>query len=327
MAESFADMFTLQVTGGGNYIHPWGSIDQLSTWGEYERSAIGWCTTSPCMDYNYAGINDYQPQLPFKDELARYQGIFYDAFDRSDSSSRFENEVANGDYLEFDDSKWREPRVMPTADAFIANDDEPVSLPGSAWKDLVHNWLSHGKTPNKKNMLGGLVDTMSSAGYSWCDQCEVFAPHYGSTPFDARMLDPTKLTRTIDIRQRRWKACMENGEISSLLGDAPDKLGNFDASCKACPPLHHPDESGACVPCPVNQIPKGIGKCQECPNGSIALPTNECQWCPGNQITVNNTCVPCPAGQGADKANNVCVSCPADASVALTELHPVWWTG
>jgi hypothetical protein len=318
MSESIADLFTVQVTGGSNYVHPYGTVDRFSWWDSLDRASIGWCTSSPCMDYNYNASGDYNTNRPFNDEAARYHGILYDAFDRADSSSRFTNEIANGDYLKLEEYPWAPPRVAPAENAFVANDDEPVNLPGTAWKDLVHNWLKRGKMLNKKSVLGGLVETMSDSGYSWCDQCEVFAPHYAIDVENDRMKNPTGLTRTLDMRQRRWKSCMKTGEMSSLLGKAPEKYGNFDATCKACPPLHHPDASGTCVACPPNHIPRGIGECQECPEGSIALPNNECQACPGNQITVGNTCVPCPFGQGADKVNNVCVACPADASVTLT---------
>jgi hypothetical protein len=49
------------------------------------------------MDYNYTGNTEYSLADPFKDELARFQSLVYDAFEGSDGSRRFSNDVANGD--------------------------------------------------------------------------------------------------------------------------------------------------------------------------------------------------------------------------------------
>lgn len=172
-------------------------------------------------------------------------------------------------------------------------------------------------------MIGGLVDTIRGAGYNWCDTCEVLAPHYATTDETARMTNPTSLNRSMLIRTLRWDACTQDSEMSSFLGAAPNNHGNMLSNCTACPPLSHPEDTGTtCVACPPGQVPRGtVGAsdgtaCQKCISG-IAGQDNECHDCGANQITVGNTCVDCPKGQGADKATNTCKQCPIDATAVV----------
>lgn len=317
MTETYADTFAMQVAGGANYIHPTGSTERLPSWPQGPNDPVarmGWCTSSPCMDYNYCGNSEYRSDKPFLDELARYQGIAFDAFDRVDSSAWATNAPANGDYW-----KLYSNDVGPAQSPFIANDDEPVSLPGSALKTWVEYWMRvYGRTPTKQNVLKGLIRTIwdDSPNHSWCDVCEVFAPHYVTTPEPARMANPVGLTRTVPIRVQRWLACMQDGEMSSLMGPAPEKYGNLDGACKRCAPLQHADGNGACAACPEGTVPRGLS-CDPCPLGSIAGQDNECHACGESQISVGNTCVTCPDAEGADKVTNTCKPCPIDATVAV----------
>jgi hypothetical protein len=345
MLETIADTFAMQVAGGSNYVHPKGSIDQITPWSAPNPAAMAWCTSSPCMDYNYADTTlsttnqmDYQTggkdanEIAFKQLLARYESIVQDAFDRSDSIGWFSYDgstVSNGDVWQNLPST---PNTTPTKltlakSPFIADDDEPVSLTATDWKNWVHHWLKdHGTDPSKPFIMEGLVDTIR-AKYNWCDACEVFAPHYPTTPEAARMVDPSdpkSSTRTFDIRTQRWDACMNDSEMSQFLGAGPQNHGNMLSDCAPCPALSHPNSDGTiCQACPDGQVPRGrVGAddgspCQPCPGG-VAGQDNECHACGPNQITVNNVCTDCPDGQGADLASNTCKQCPIDATVSLS---------
>lgn len=337
MMETFADTFAMQVVGGSNYVHVdpnQGMTDTLQHWAGTDRAAMGWCTGSAWMDFNYTGTLD-TPQFwdPFLDRLTRYEGLVYDAFDRGDSAAHFPpadtafaNEPNNGDVWELAQPGTPiQPFLRPATNGTIRSRDEGVALKGPAWRAWVQNWLKHGRVPNRSNVLRGLADTMASYEANgqtytttWCDRCEVFAPHYPTTPFAARMADTTG-DRTWDIRAQRWRACIDDGEMHSILGDAPERFGNLEGTtCQACAPLHEPDGNGGCRPCPPNQVPRGAGGCEACPNPTdIALPNNECQSCAFNQIQVGNTCQDCAPGTGADRTSNTCVTCPSDDTVVL----------
>ena len=76
------------------------------------------CTSSPCMDENYAGNNDYpharehSGKEAFYDELARFETLMQDAFDRADSTQRFSYSPSNGDVFQHPMGSrcWRSPR-------------------------------------------------------------------------------------------------------------------------------------------------------------------------------------------------------------------------
>ncbi len=319
MTEAMADEFAMQVVGGASYI----AADKDSTPpSSFVDGKMHYCTTNPCMDRNYNGKNDYarddEKDGPFYDELAKYEGLVHDAFDRSDAANRLTNEPWNGDvWARAKSSSGKTLVFSPTG--YTANDDEPVSLPGSAWRTWIKAWLTQGSTPTKRNVLYGLGAAMARDGrtatgapVTWCDRCEVFAPHYPSTPDAARMKMATG-TRTIGFRLQRWASCASNGEMMAALGPAPEPYANLDGSCHACPSRQF-SNNGVCMACPVHQVPR-TDHCEACPSGTVASEQNTCVACGSNEITVGDTCVACPFGTQADRSTNMCVDCPAVATI------------
>lgn len=262
MTESWADTFAMQVVGGANYIHSPSA----------SQGVMGFCTKSPCMDQNYIGNNDYLQQastdpneFPFYDELARFESLMYDAFDRSDSTQRFANAPANGDIFQ---STAAGLVVSPTP--YIANSDENVSLPGSAWANWVTHWLDRGRVPSKVNVIGGLVDTMADQGYSWCDRCDLLALHDKTTDPSAYDADPTGHgAPTTAQRYSRWLSCTKSPDITTWLGAPPASNLSMDASCTPCPVHNFVNASGVCEPCPTGSIAWG-NQCSPCEYGAAA---------------------------------------------------------
>lgn len=315
MTESFADNFSLQVAGGVNYIRPDNGATSAGT-------VVSYCTASPCMDENYTGSNDYVNgqkggDPDFHDELAKWESIIYDAFDSSDPARRLANAPSNGDLWVANSSNL----LVPSTGGYIVNEDDPVALPGSAWRTWITKFLARGKVPNKSNVIGGLMDAIGEQvrvngdgqHYDWCDKCEVLAPHFASTPASALMRNASG-TRSFDIRSDRWMACISDPEMSDLLGPAPESHGALNASCKACPPLQHPDANGTCTPCPPGQRPHGRA-CDPCTGSTIPGNDNEYHSCPAGSIAVAGACVACGIGKVADPTTNLCVDCVADAVV------------
>jgi hypothetical protein len=262
MTESWADTFAMQVVGGANYIQ-----GLNATWGG--GSGINFCTSSPCMDYNYRGTDDYPGRISFPgeedffDELARYESLIYDAFDRSDSTSWFTNAPSNGDV-------WvgAAGALTPAPAPYLANADENISLPGSAWRTWVQHWLQRGLKASPPNVIGGLVDTMADHGYSWCDRCELLAIHDKTTDPSAFAADPTAQgAPTFPQRYARWQACVQSTDIKSWLGPAPATNLNMNATCSPCPLHNFVDGNGACQACPAGSISAG-DHCYPCDYGA-----------------------------------------------------------
>jgi hypothetical protein len=269
MCESWADTFAMQVVGGANYID-----SPFATPGR-----MGFCTQSPCMDENYTGNSEYPPgnitdqsKYPFYDELARFESLMYDAFDRSDSTQRFTDAPGNGDVWATDPTTGIFG-VSPTG--YIANSDEAVSLPASAWRAWVQHWLSRGETANEANVIGGLVDTMADQGYSWCDRCDLLALHDKTTPTTAYAADPTgNPSPTMAQRSARWLACTQSTDIKSWLGPPPAANLSMDASCSPCPLHNVVNDSGVCIPCPSGSIAY-VNQCVACDHG-VSATTEMC---------------------------------------------------
>jgi hypothetical protein len=263
MTEAWADTFAMQVTGGTNY------IQSANSSGDAE--IMHYCTASPCMDENYTGTNDYSAGYPFLDELARFEGLFYDAFDRSDSIERFTNAPGNGDILSEGPTGLG---VSPVP--YIANQDENVSLSGRAWRSWVQHWLERGRTPNPANVVGGLVQTMADYGFNWCDRCELVALHSRDTAPSSFSADPTGASPpTFSQRQLRWQACATSPELQSWVGPAPAPRLNMTPTCTPCPLHNFVDSNGVCQPCGPNEVARG-GSCQTCGTNFASSDSEEC---------------------------------------------------
>ena len=262
MTEAWADTFAMQVVGGTNYIRG----------AHATAGVVSFCTSSPCMDENYVGANDYDAANPFLDELARFESLIYDAFDRQDALGRFTSAIANGDVLHYD--KRLQLEISPTP--YLTNADENVSLPASAWRTWVKHWLALGLKPSHANVMGGLVQTMADQGYNWCDRCDLFALHAKETPPSAFDADPTgRPAPTIGQQMLRWQACTSSPELKSWLGAAPAPYLNMTPSCTACPLHSFVDANGVCQPCGPNQVAHG-NSCQDCAGTFASESSEEC---------------------------------------------------
>jgi hypothetical protein len=261
MTESWADTFASQVVGGTNYVHSSNSV---------QTGYMGFCIGSPCMDFNYRGLGEYSSD-DFYDELARFESLIYDAFDRTDSTQRFTDAPGNGDVWNFDAKN-----VFTVAPAgYIANHDENVSLSAAAWSTWVTNWLARGEVANENNVIGGLVDTMAGQGANWCDRCELLAIHDKTTAPSAFAADPTnQLAPNMTQRLSQWHTCTQSSDIQSWLGAPPNAYLNMDATCTPCPLHSIVNASGVCEPCPAGSV-AGNGKCTPCEYGA----SDTTEWC------------------------------------------------
>jgi hypothetical protein len=208
MLETWADLYAMQVTGGVNYV-------------DFAQSAnadrMKFCTSSPCIDGNFNGTSDFDAALEWEDEHARWESLVQDAFDSSDTSLRNTNQYTSGDYWGPGGTSCPNGSQCATfsSTGYFANDDEPVSLPGSAWSVWVDRFLDRSRggdgafsleyVPTSDNLIGGLADTMKQFGASWCDACEVVAAHSPAVSSTGQMSFPGG-TRTFNVRFERWKA-------------------------------------------------------------------------------------------------------------------------
>ncbi len=265
--ETFADAYAMQVVGGADYIESMASRPD---------GGINFCIASPCMDRNYRAISDYTPGvLPdnygFYDELARFQSIVFDAFDRADSSARGTLAPWNGDV-------WSAPMVggplVPAPAGYIRNPDEDIVLPGTAWKDWVENWMSEsGDDAGVYGLMRGLAVTMTDHGANWCTECDLFALHVNGAPGVTG--DPaTDRAPDWNTRWQRWNTCRTTSLVSVAIGPAPEQFLNVDAACQVCPNWQWP-MNGVCTPCAPNQVARG-NACMTCPPNTQPGPNNSC---------------------------------------------------
>jgi hypothetical protein len=260
MTEAWADTFAMQVVGGSNYI-------QYAT--SSTPGSMHFCTASPCIDQNLVGSGDSMTPLePFRDELARYQTLIYDAFDTPTSAQRFTLAPSNGDI-------WVGAlgglQVGPGP--YIANPDENVSLGGGQWRLWVRNWLERGNQANVDNVIGGLMDTIKDQGYNWCDRCDILALHDQATPLAARS---DVNAPTMEERFARWQSCVGSPRSLSWLGPPPNQYLNMNLQCVVCPLHQFANLAGVCIPCPANSIARG-DHCDSCgPDDQPSSVFDEC---------------------------------------------------
>jgi len=302
MTETIADVYALQVAGGTNY---------PSSQGAASGTRMDYCNGPLCMDFNYRGAGDNSTNV-YLDEIARWVSLTHDAFDRSDSTNRTANAVANGDYW-IDVGPTSGPiELAYSATPYLGRDDEPVALPGSDWLRWVDNWLDHGGTPSIGNVMAGLFDTVTQR-HSWCDACELLSAHHPAA--GAGILMNGTANRTAAARRDRFEFCRARPELFDWLGQPPSADGRFNLACTACRGSEFVDRTtGACTACPAGNIATLHG-CTACPAGTVPTANNDCRRCPANQISSGNSCISCPTGQAADATTNRCVWCEPDVVV------------
>lgn len=242
--------------------------------------------------------------------------------------------------------------LQPAVNGFIANDDEPVALPGSAWTEWIARFLDRSDEPNPDTfpfeyaptsdaMIGALADVMV-AHSNWCDACEVVAMHSPVVSANARMsLDPQQGAgnsgpRTFALRHERFQACQADDELRGFVGAPPREDLHIDTECNACQPLEFARLStGQCTPCPTGSVPLPFGQtvpdpalgapgtdgqCLICPNGTVPSSSNTCIGCQPEEIVVNGVCTACPLGHTASADQTQCVACSVDVTVDWTPI-------
>jgi hypothetical protein len=177
--------------------------------------------------------------------------------------------------------------------------DEPVVLPGSAFKDFIQRAAF-----TDTDMMQALADTIKDHGYDWCQTCQVFAPHDEKLKSDS-LLD-------------RYAVC-EQQPIATWLRSGPDPQLPQSCNFAGCPDGSIPNYgTNTCVPCPAGQVEVEGTRCEACPQGTTVV-DNSCQICdgqgsctaacPGRTQLVNGACQDCPWEQV--QVNGVCQPCPA----------------
>jgi hypothetical protein len=288
--EAFADFFTSQVAGGVNYFEPQGSLFQ-------EFGPMSWCndasTLGPCMDYNKPSTTT------FDDQVERIATILTDAFDRPNPVSPAD--LSSGTLWE-NVGTMSSPRMQLASGRFTlptfpssTSPDEAVSLPASAWKEIVFRQIIRDPATRplirEHSFLGALDDLMAEHGYNWCQRCKVFALHEPGVPDPASDLDISNFCAA-NARIRRWMPAPPD----------PSQPGSCNAASTRCAPGTgmNPDHT-QCVPCPhARYITNAVDLCEDCP---------------ATQINMDNTCVDCPidpaTGARLLVAGNQCVAtCP-----------------
>lgn len=348
--ESVADAFTLQVVGGTNYVASAGSLEVRETRGTLPIQAkIAYCLSGPtgCFETNYRGggdltgtfqtpetwcgsaetcceehgdedgdgLEDEPSVYPFNDELAKYQSIIHDAFDRSDSSGRLTLNPWNGDV--FESLGGNPAKLVLATNPYIAFDDDDVVLPASMFRDWINHYSDQPGAGIDQSMIG-LSMAMDDHGVSWCHRCELFALHERAASGTAADTTNPANDRAANLTERyqRWGLCRDSSRLSDIVGAPPEPFLNMNTSCQACGEWEFTDltNNGLCTACPAGEVARG-DHCEPCPPGSIPTAGNQCLSCGPQEISVAGQCVPCRMGEGADKSTNTCVECPADVVV------------
>ncbi len=218
LTEAIADAYALQVVGGANYIQGSGA----------SNGAVAFCQTSPCLEENFAGINDYSTSL-YHDEMARYLSLINDMFDAPNAAGGRSDAFVNGDYWQ--GSATTTGLTSATA-SYLGTDDETVQLTPADWVKWVEAWLSRGVVPDVPNVIGGLFGA-ASQNHNWCQMCEVAAVHHPAA--SPAIHAAAGSTRTPALIVDRFNFCVAQADVLSLVGAAPSGPNQIDLSCNACP--------------------------------------------------------------------------------------------
>lgn len=340
MVETIADAFAAQVVGGVNYFRPTrgGRLD--------DNFSMSYCVNPPCLDSNFSGEIPGAPPAspgssnlpdPFEDEIARWQTLVFDAFDRAAlPADRLGANLFNADYwqeLPLPTGSTNPVTLGPDPSPYIGNADEAVELPGAAWRTWMERWSGKddgtlGAIPNVEKVMSALEETLEDYQINWCDRCEVFALHSPGYPKEGPAANPSDpVARTGSQRFARWSHCLTDGQTADFVGAPPEPFLNVDGSCVACPPLHHFDPAtGSCSACGANSVPRG-DHCEMCPAGQVPSSNNTCVLCGGQDISVldpstgQQVCQACPLGTAPNAEHTVCDPCLVDATLDATVLN------
>jgi hypothetical protein len=268
--EAMADVFAMGAVGGANYVNPPGVT---------RTNQMSFCSADPCMEQNFRGAGDYSDptldpaRLEFFDELARYQSLFHDVFDRADSSARRTDAPWNGDV-------WTQSggQLVESTNGYIAFADEPISLAADGFRRMIEWWQAGAEDDASIHaVVAGLTDMLIASNYNWCQLCELFALHTPGAPGVTG--DPaTDAPADWAARWARWSFCSTNAEITSRIGAAPETYMNVNQSCEVCPNLSRPVD-GVCTPCGPGEVARG-NRCEACVPPREPSQNNSCNIVP-----------------------------------------------
>lgn len=314
--EAFADYFAGQTANGYNYIDL-----QNQTPSGHVKYCQG--DVSDCWDWNYVEdtnttIDPGNPTqaLGTPNMMRRVATTLHDAFDGHPAGG---NNPGSGNFW-----SWFAPySLYQQASPRVGHSgDEPVVLPGSALRTLIHNWthassLKVDWAVNEHQFFGALNATIRNTPkspanpavkYSWCDACALFAPHDGRS---CASVGATATAGECRLGGALVGTSMSTGQMVDICSQNPirDFIGPAPAAT---------DPTSACtfVGCPARSILVGtIGEaaasCVACGPHQVAV-GNRCVECGANELVGGadgNSCVACPAHQVPNAAKTACVAC------------------
>ncbi|MBO6934169.1 MAG: fibronectin type III domain-containing protein [Deltaproteobacteria bacterium] len=169
--EAWADFFASRVAGGTDYFELPGDDPTAAGRG----GGRGWWIDSDypwALEDNIGGRTqramDSDVGDPFAVSVARFVTLLHDAFDGPSTVV-----MQSGAYW-----TWNEAdRIFELGPVGRDQEDERVTLPGSAVADLYRNWARRYSTVGERHFASALATTMVQHGYSETEICEVFALH------------------------------------------------------------------------------------------------------------------------------------------------------
>ena len=190
--------------GGVNYFDP-SYIEEGGSFRYYSNAATSsgsmtYCNARAiCLDRNSSATSTFTGQVH------RVVTLLHDAFDGHGAN---QNQPSNAAVWDTDTT----PFSYATSRGGDAR-DEGVALGGREIYGMLANWWFRSSSFTLDTVFAGLGDSMTGAGYSWCDQCRLFVLQSASPP---------------DTDAARYARCA-SAPISNWLGTMPDP--NDPASC------------------------------------------------------------------------------------------------
>jgi len=283
--EAFADFMSEQTAGGKNY---------TEIGNTFLNDPMNYCdaTAVCCVDENASDTSTFLGQV------GRIFSLLHDAFDGS----------AHGPANTSGMNAWKiDSNTNTYVFAGTGGDveDENVQLVAPELQGLLFAWRARSALLTEDSFLGGLADTVRSAGYDWCDSCRLFASHAGLTSAASMQgiceSDPV----------RRWIGAKPAGLTCSFgcfdgkpcTSDTPA----FSSSCGLSCPFAAEKAGVACRPsagdCDVAEACDGASK--ECPADRFVASGTVCR------VSSGAACDPAETCSGASATCPADVNCPA----------------
>jgi hypothetical protein len=333
--EGWADFFTGQVASGSNYFTP---SNANTVWGPHLSYCFG--NSAECLDWNYVEDFDRTSDggsgtVGFNNQVRRIATTLLDAFDGNGAGV---NAPGQGDF--WANAVSAKNFIVPSATHAGDARDEVIRLPGSALRTFIHNW-THATWPlgwrvDDQQFFSALNATIRGAQnaerpgqkYTWCDACEMFAPHDGlscTSTGNSASGGVCKDASRNDIQPlKTWaekvNVCAASPSVAGFIGRPPaatdpSSTCTFTGCSTRSILVGTIGESGAaCVACGPHQVSAGVRFCTEFQCAKASTSATTCVNCAADQIVGGadgNTCVSCPAFQVPTADKTACVPCGA----------------